>query len=147
MGGREGAKKQSRARGSEQFQGTPSSSEWPGSWREILFLALHPPAMVLSVVVFRIQEALVLLELTKRLPQEGPGRVCPPSQIPFGESQPHPQWGWRGRHRPGVLLLRGTAVRLRRGQNVAPHFSHSSSGEFTDSMSRRRQAQGLFIAL
>ena len=35
-----------------------------------------------------------------------------------------------------------TAVRLQRGQNVAPHCSHSSSGEFTDRTSHRRQAKG-----
>lgn len=43
----------------------------PGSWREILFLALYtPPTVVLRVLVFRIQEALILLELRKR-PQAG----------------------------------------------------------------------------
>lgn len=73
--------------------------------------------MALGVLLFSFQEALIFLELTKRLPQEGPGRVCSPSNIPFRESQPHPKWG-RGAELVGRSLLPGTAVRLQKGQNV-----------------------------
>lgn len=44
---------------------------WPGSWHKILSLTLSPPPTVaLRVLVFRIQEALILLERRKR-PQAG----------------------------------------------------------------------------
>ena len=44
---------------------------WPGNWHESLSLTLSPPPTVaLRVLGFRIQEALLLLELRKR-PQAG----------------------------------------------------------------------------
>lgn len=80
--------------------------------------SLHITAMAIGVLVFRIQEALSLLELTKRLPPKGPGRVCAPSKIPFGNPS-RTQVKVEVQSLPGRILLPDTVVRLPWGQNVA----------------------------
>lgn len=120
---------------------------WPGSWHEILFLTIHTAfTMALIILVFRIQETLILLKSTKRLPQGAQAGFGLHLKFHSGNLS-HAQSGGRGAGPKGVILLPGTAVRLLRRHDVASHCSHSSSGEFTNSMSCRRQAQGLFIAL
>lgn len=144
-GGRRGCREAQEGKGIWKIPGvTPCQwVVWPGSWHEILFLTTHTAfTLTLIILVFRIQEALILPKSTKRLPQGAQAGF-----VLHSGNLSHAQSGGRGAGPKGVILLPGTAVRLLRRHNVASHCSHSSSGEFTNRMSCRRQAQGLFIAL
>lgn len=92
---------------------------WPGSWCEILFLTLHtPPTVALGVLVFRIQEALILLELAKSLPQEGQAGFVLHLKFHLGNPS-HTPSGGGGAELAGPDTSPCTAVRLHGGQNVA----------------------------